>query len=100
MRTEEGMPEGIIRHGSIGGVVYCTICNTNMDTSNALRHSNRHAAAKRREQARVLVMHAIEIAEFVGSRERASFTRGSEVRIITAELARRDTFKETEEDMR
>lgn len=99
MRTEEGMPTGIIR-SSIGGKVYCTVCKTNMSTGNAQKHSNRHLAAERREQARVVVMHAIEIAEFVGSRENCAFTKGSESRIIMAEMARRDIFKETEEDMR
>ena len=99
MRTEEGMPRGMIR-SNIGGSAYCTICNTNMETKHASRHSKRHAAAERREQARVVVMHAIEIAEFVGSKENAAFTKGSESRIIMAELERRDIFKETEEDMR
>ena len=99
MRTEEGMPTGMIR-SNVGGQMYCTICNTYMDAKHAQKHSNRHVAYERREQARVVVMHAIEIAEFVGSRENAAFTKGSESRIIMAELARRDVFKETQEDMR
>lgn len=93
------MPTGIIR-ASIGGTVYCTICYTHMDKSNAIPHSRRHIATERRADAWRTVQNAIETAELVGQKGDAAFTRGSENRVISAEVNRREVFKDTEEDMR
>lgn len=98
MRTDAGMPPGIVRD-DVEGVVFCTICSTRMHSSNASPHSKRHVATERRADAWRTVQNALETAELVGPVGDWSFTRGSENRIISAEVNRREVFKETEEDM-
>lgn len=96
VRTDEGMPRGIIRN-DVGGTVYCTICHTSMDTRSSPKHSKRHTAQEEREKAREAVRYAIESANFVGSPEDAAFTAGSLSQILAAELRRRRVFAETAE---